>query len=176
MYMYGEVTVPMTEDLPYSAKTRKGSIRARIAEDLMEANKSGKVRAAIGRASDYYGPRGLNSLMGGTVFYPALGGAKVTVIGDLDMLHTYSFIPDFAKGLVTLGEREEALGKVWHIPSAETMTTRQFITLVAPAGRGDLRLEITVTGRKEPHSAAMLRVLVFLVSLGARAIRAMCRR
>ena len=36
MYMYGEVTVPMTEDLPYSAKTRKGSIRARIAEDLME--------------------------------------------------------------------------------------------------------------------------------------------
>jgi hypothetical protein len=30
-----------------------------------------------------------------------------------------------------LGERDEALGEVWHIPSAPTMTTRQFVELIA---------------------------------------------
>lgn len=32
---------------------------------------------------------------------------------------------------MTLGEREEALGQVWHVPSAPTLTTRQFVALVA---------------------------------------------
>jgi nucleoside-diphosphate-sugar epimerase len=32
--------------------------------------------------------------------------------------------------LVILGERDEALGQVWHIPNAETVTTRQFLQWV----------------------------------------------
>jgi hypothetical protein len=36
--------------------------------------------------------------------------------------------PD-AGGLVTLAEREEALGQVWHIPSAETISARRFIEM-----------------------------------------------
>jgi nucleoside-diphosphate-sugar epimerase len=35
-----------------------------------------------------------------------------------------------ARGLVMLGEREEALGEIWHIPSAETLTTQQFLDLI----------------------------------------------
>jgi nucleoside-diphosphate-sugar epimerase len=46
------------------------------------------------------------------------------------MPHTYTYIEDFGRGLVTLGERDEALGEVWHIPNAETLTTRQFLELV----------------------------------------------
>ena len=52
------------------------------------------------------------------------------VLGDPDAPHTYTFIDDFAAGLVTLAEREEALGQVWHVPSAETISTRQFIEMV----------------------------------------------
>ena len=44
-----------------------------------------------------------------------------------------SYIKDFARGLVTLGEREEALGEVWHIPSSEPITGREFITLAFEA-------------------------------------------
>jgi len=37
---------------------------------------------------------------------------------------------------VTLAQREEALGQVWHLPSAETVTTRRFVEMVfAQAGR-----------------------------------------
>lgn len=130
VYMYGPVSRPMTEDLPYAATTRKGRLRAQMAEALMEAHESGKVRVAIGRVSDYFGPGCPLSAAGERVFYPALEGKKVSVMGKLDVPHTYTFIGDFARGLAVLGERDEALGEVWHIPSAETLTTREWATLV----------------------------------------------
>ena len=34
------------------------------------------------------------------------------------------------KGLVILGERDEALGQAWNLPSAQTVTTRQFIEMI----------------------------------------------
>ena len=65
LYMYGPTEgVPLTEDLPYDATGLKGRTRARMAQDLMEAHRAGKVRVAIGRASDYFGPRGLLTAMG----------------------------------------------------------------------------------------------------------------
>ncbi len=41
--------------------------------------------------------------MGERVFYPALVGKKAQVMGNPDVLHTYSYIPDIAKGLAILG-------------------------------------------------------------------------
>ena len=71
--------------------------------------------------------------MGERVFYPALTGKKAQVIGNPDLLHTYSYIPDIAKGMVTLGERSEADGEAWHLPNAPAVTTRQFIEQVYTA-------------------------------------------
>ena len=96
----------------------------------MAAHESGKIRATIGRASDFYGPMALASAPGERWFYPALEGKKAYSVGPLDLPHTYTFIDDFGKGLVMLGERDEALGQAWHIPSAETLTSRQFLTLL----------------------------------------------
>ena len=130
LYMYGSVSKPMTEDLPYAATTRKGRVRAQIATTLMEAHISGKVKVTIGRGSDFYGPSTLVTAMGERVFPQVLSGKAASVFGNLDMPHTYTYIEDFGRGLVTLGEHDEALGEVWHIPSAETLTTRQFLELV----------------------------------------------
>jgi hypothetical protein len=41
------------------------------------------------------------------------------VLGDRDAPHTVTYLEDFPRALMTLGEREEALGKVWHVPNAE---------------------------------------------------------
>jgi nucleoside-diphosphate-sugar epimerase len=120
----------MTEDMTYAATTRKGRLRAQIAITLMEAHKSGKVRATIGRGSDFYGPYSLMSSMGARVFPQALTGKAASMLGNIDVPHTYTYIDDFDRGLVTLGEREEALGEMWHIPNAETLTTHQFLELV----------------------------------------------
>ena len=130
LYMYGPVTGPLTEDLPYRATGRNGRTRAQLAAALMEAHRIGQVQATIGRASNFFGPYARDSIVGDGVFAAALAGKPARILGNPDTLHTYTFIDDFAKGLVTLGEREEALGETWHIPSAETVTTRQFIALV----------------------------------------------
>jgi nucleoside-diphosphate-sugar epimerase len=131
LYMYGPTDGrPITEDLPYAANTRKGTVRAMMSQELMEAHKSGRVRVAIGRASDFFGPRALASAAGEQVFGRAVEGKSAQVAGDPDQPHTYTYAPDIGRGLVILGEREEALGQAWHLPSPETLTTRRFVEMI----------------------------------------------
>jgi nucleoside-diphosphate-sugar epimerase len=131
LYMYGPTDGrPLTEDLPYAPNTRKGAVRARMSEELMEAHSSGRVRVAMGRASDYFGPRVLTSAAGEQVFGRAVEGKSAQVAGNPDQPHTYTYVPDIGKGLVILGEREEALGRAWHLPSPETLTTHQFVEMI----------------------------------------------
>lgn len=143
LYMYGPTDGrPLTEDLPHAATTRKGSVRARMAKDLMAASESGKVRVAVGRPSDYFGPRGLLSAMGERVFYPALSGKKAQVVGDPDQLHSYSYLPDIARGLIVLAESDEADGRAWHLPNAPAVTTRQFIENVYAAAGTEVSIQV----------------------------------
>jgi nucleoside-diphosphate-sugar epimerase len=130
LYAYGPVDGPIREDLPYRPIGPITRVRAEVATTLMSAHAAGKLRATIGRASDFYGPRARLSKVGDGVFARALAGKPAQALGDPDTLHTYTFIHDFAAGLVTLAQRDEALGEIWHIPSAETLTTRRFIEMV----------------------------------------------
>ena len=130
LYAYGPVAGPLTEDLPYLASGRNGRLRAALAEQLMSADAAGLVRSTIGRASDYYGPWGRQSTAGERLFVSALDGKPAQVLGDPDQPHTFTYLADFARALVTLGSKERAFGEIWHVPSAETLTTRQFVALV----------------------------------------------
>jgi nucleoside-diphosphate-sugar epimerase len=130
LYMYGAVTGQIHEALPYTAHTRKGKLRAEMAQTLLDAHKSGKVRVAIGRGSDFYGEGVLGSALGERVFYPALAGKKAGAVGNIDLPHSYTNINDFGKGLVILGENDEALGQTWHIPNAPTTSTREILNLI----------------------------------------------
>lgn len=136
LYAYGPVAGPLREDLPYRPIGSNTRARAEVATTLMEAHAAGHVRATIGRASDFYGPYVHQSKAGDLIFGRALDGKPAQVVGDPEVPHTYTFIDDFAAGLVTLALREEALGQVWHIPNPETVTTRRFVEMVfAQAGR-----------------------------------------
>lgn len=131
VYMYGKTNgQPITEKLPYTATGRKGMTRARMAEQLLSAHASGKVRVAIGRASDFFGPGCLDSAAGERMFAAAISGKKIQVLGNPAQPHTYTYVPDIGKGLVILGERDEALGQAWHLPSPQTVTTREFIEMI----------------------------------------------
>lgn len=129
LYMYGEVGGPIQEGLPNAPHTRKGKTRAAMAEAVLAAHQSGKVRAALGRGSDFYGPGVLDSTLGERAILPALRGKTASLVGKLDLLHTYTYIDDFGEALTVLGEREEALGQIWHVPSPPTLTQRQLMTL-----------------------------------------------
>lgn len=85
LYMYGPTGGrPITEDLPYAARSRKGRARAALAERLLAAHRAGDVPVAIGRGSDYFGPRGVATTHGDRFFPPLLAGKAVQVFGDVD--------------------------------------------------------------------------------------------
>jgi len=130
-YMYGPTNgQPIHEDLPYVAQTRKGVARAQVANMLLAAHEAGKCQVTIGRASDFYGPRVTDSMAGEMLFEAALAGKTANLTGDLDQPHTLTYIRDFARALVTLSQHDEAYGRFWHVPNAETITPRQFMQLV----------------------------------------------
>jgi nucleoside-diphosphate-sugar epimerase len=132
IYGYGPTGgKPMTEDLPLAAATVKGRTRAAMTQELLAAAEAGRVRIAIGRASDFFGAGATESSLGERVFGNAVAGKRADVIGNPDLPHTYSYIPDIAAGLATLGTDERAVGGVWHLPGPETVTTREILELVA---------------------------------------------
>jgi nucleoside-diphosphate-sugar epimerase len=51
-----------------------------------------------------------------------------------------TYIEDFGRALVTLGERDEALGEVWHVPNAEAVTGRSFVQMVFESAGNPFRL------------------------------------
>jgi nucleoside-diphosphate-sugar epimerase len=126
LYMYGQTHGQvMKEDSPYAATTRKGQMRARVAETYLTAHREGKVRVALGRAADFFGPRVLNSSLGDRVFPAALAGKSIQLLGNIDLPHSYSYIGDVARTLALLGERSEALGRVWHVPVVTPVVTQR---------------------------------------------------
>ncbi|MEX0171401.1 NAD-dependent epimerase/dehydratase family protein [Streptomyces sp. LMG1-1-1.1] len=132
VYSYGPPAGrPFTEETPDAATTRKGRLRGRMAQDLLAAHKAGRVEVAIGRASDYFGPRGgAQSNLGDLVFPALLAGRAATVLGDPDQPHTYTFIPDIGESLALLGHHPDAPGRIWHLPNdPHTRTTRELVDL-----------------------------------------------
>jgi nucleoside-diphosphate-sugar epimerase len=144
VYMYGRPDgLPLTEERSHNAHTKKGQLRSLMSRDLLDAHRAGRVAVAIGRASDYFGPRGgAQSNLGDRLFPAALGGHAATVLGDPDQPHTYTYIPDIGEGLAVLGEHADAPGEVWHLPNdPDTATTRHVVELAfAMAGRSPARL------------------------------------
>jgi nucleoside-diphosphate-sugar epimerase len=129
-YMYGDTNgQPLHENLPYTACTRKGKVRGEMAYALMEAHRAGKVRVAMARGSDFYGPGVLGSALGARTIVPLLQGKPAEVTGTLDSPHTYTYINDFGEALAILGEHDEALGQAWHVPNPPTLTQRELVTL-----------------------------------------------
>ncbi|NUK78012.1 NAD-dependent epimerase/dehydratase family protein [Streptomyces lunaelactis] len=149
VYMYGRPGGrPFTETSPNAATTRKGRLRGGMADHLLAAHRAGRVEVAIGRASDYFGPRGGGqTVLGDRVFRPALRGATAGVIGDPDQPHTYTYIPDIGEGLALLGEHPDAGGEIWHLPNdPRTHTTRQLVDMVYHlAGHSRTRLRSVPT-------------------------------
>lgn len=135
LYMYRhDSSRPITEETPEEPPTVKGKVRKEMSDELRLAHQQGRVQMTIGRASNYFGPRGgVMSPLGDRVVPRVLAGKNTSVLGDPSLPHTYSYLPDIGRSLVTLGEREEALGQVWHLPNADTTSTSELVGMMYEA-------------------------------------------
>jgi nucleoside-diphosphate-sugar epimerase len=129
LYMYGDPHGKiMREDSPLAPNSKKGRVRAVMAQAVMDAHEKGKVRAAIGRASDFFGPE--DSGLTAYAILPALQDKPVNLLGRIDQPHTFTYVPDFGKMLATLGTRNDAMGQVWFAPSNAPITQAQFVGMI----------------------------------------------
>jgi nucleoside-diphosphate-sugar epimerase len=146
----------LDEDTPPRPCSRKGEIRARVAERMWEAHRRGDVRATSGRASDFYGPGGTLTHLGDQFWRPAIAGKRGRVLVNPDAIHTYHYIPDVAAGLVALGTAsDDAFGRPWMLPCAPAETMRALVARFSrKLGR---EIELMTVPR------TVLKILAFIV-------------
>lgn len=158
IYMYDENHLDgMTEETPVNPPSRKGAVRARIADRLMDEVQKGEIEALIARSADFYGP-GIKetSMLTEMVINPLSDGNKANWIGSAAVRHSFTYTPDAGKATAILGNTAEAYNEVWHLPTApDPLTGKEWIEAVARAMDTDPRY------RKV--SKWMLRIMGFFV-------------
>lgn len=133
LYMYGRPTGPIREDSTLTPCSKKGALRVALGALRLDAHARGDVRVAIGRASDFFGPDLPSSAFGDRFYERARAGKTVECMGNPDMPHSLTYVHDVARSLALLGERPEALGQVWHLPSLPALSTREINTRLGRA-------------------------------------------
>jgi nucleoside-diphosphate-sugar epimerase len=118
VYLYDRSAVPhLTEDSPINPPSKKGIVRREIADMLMDAVKSGKLKGLIARAADFYGPDNEKSFLIEVVYKNLKKGKSPSWFIDADKKHSFTFTPDAAKATAMLGNSDDTWNQVWHLPT-----------------------------------------------------------
>ena len=133
IYMYHQDYLNgMTEFTPINPPSKKGKVRAKIANSIISEMNVGKLEALIARSADFYGPTIKNSLLLETVFNPLSKGGKANWLGSDKYKHSFTYTLDAAKATAMLGNNDSAYGQVWHLPTARNpLTGNQWVRKIA---------------------------------------------
>jgi nucleoside-diphosphate-sugar epimerase len=142
VYPYG---IPRTEFVdeshPREPHTFKGRMRKEQEDLVLAAHGRNGLRTTILRPPDFYGPESELSYAA-DIFKAALEGRAANVIGPVDTLHEFAFVPDVAKTLIALANNDAAYGSAWNLAGPGLVTTRQFAELVFAAAGQETRLRV----------------------------------
>jgi nucleoside-diphosphate-sugar epimerase len=133
MYLYGPSPLanPIHENHLQNPESEKGKIRKTVADLLLQAHHDGRVKAVIGRSADFYGPGAKNSLLYITVLGKMLQGKNPQWLSSPEILHSFSYVGDNGRALVTLALDESSYGGVWHLPvSTPTPTVKEIVSKI----------------------------------------------
>ncbi len=156
VYAYGRVNGWMTEDTPYNPCSKKGEVRAKIATQLMDETRQGKLQAMIVRGADFYGPNTPLSFLTAMVFDNLKKGKAAQILMDAEKLHSFTYTPDAGKAMAMLGNAPSAFNQIWHAPTAPNpLNTRQIVETAARI--------LGVSPRFTVLSRSMLRVIGLFV-------------
>ena len=125
LYPYGPVDGPMREGMPDRAPGAKARLRAAITAEAMARHHAGRIRAVEVRASDFVGSSADSHL--DRVLPRALSGRPVRMIGAVDRPHSWTWVEDVARALVTAAGSEAAHGRVWHVPTNPPRSQRDAV-------------------------------------------------
>jgi len=134
IYMYAPNQLdPITEDLPIKPASKKGKVRAELVRMIWSAVEKEGLTALIARSADFYGP-GIKdtSVLTEVVFNPLSKGKKANWLGSAKYKHSFTYTPDAGKATALLGNKPEAYGETWHLPTAkDPFTGREWVEQIA---------------------------------------------
>jgi nucleoside-diphosphate-sugar epimerase len=144
-YMYDpEYMDSMTEETPVRPTSKKGEVRAEIAEMIMLEVKKGELTALIARAADFISSS--NSVLVESVIKNLKKGKKADWFVNLNKIHNFTFAPDAGKATALLGNTPDSFNQIWHVPSTkEKLTGKQWIELIAAQINVDPNVRIVQT-------------------------------
>ncbi len=130
LYLYGKVNGWMTEKTPINPSSKKGEVRAKIAEQLINEYKSGNINALIARAADFNGPT-QNTFLYSLVYDKVRKGKKAQWFLNAKVKHSLTDTSDAAKATALLGNTPDAFNRTWHLPTDKNaLTGEEFIHAV----------------------------------------------
>jgi len=134
VYAYGLVKGWMKEDTLVNPTSKKGEVRAQIAQMIMGEVEKGHLDAIIARAADFYGPNTPLSFATVTVFENFKKGKKAQWFLNANKKHSMTYTPDAGKATAILGNTNSAYNQIWHLPTDKNVLTgKEFIELSANA-------------------------------------------
>ena len=134
IYMYDSTNLnPITEEHAINPSSKKGKVRADIAQMIWDAVRKGEIKALIARSADFYGPSIRKvSVLTETVFKPLSEGKKANWMGSTKFKHSYTYTVDAGKATALLGNTPDAFGQAWHLPTAPNpFTGKEWIEVIA---------------------------------------------
>ncbi|MCW2849699.1 MAG: epimerase [Marmoricola sp.] len=139
LYAYGAVDGPMTEDTARTATRGKLGIRA----ELLRARAASSTPNVSVAASDFYGPRVKTAHAGERLVPALLAGKRVALVGSLKQPHSFTYVPDLARAMITAAQTPSLWGRVLHAPTAPAVTQRELAeALAAAAGAPSPKLSV----------------------------------
>lgn len=123
----------MNEETPVNPSSKKGKVRAEIAQMIMDEVEAGKLTALIARSADFYGPGDQKtSILSETVIKPLSKGKRANWMGSVAFKHSYTYTPDAGRATALLGNTDDAYNQVWHLPTAPNpLTGKEWIEAIA---------------------------------------------
>ncbi|GIQ71509.1 NAD-dependent epimerase/dehydratase family protein [Xylanibacillus composti] len=142
IYVYGYQVAKGDENHPKQPHTKKGKVKLDF-ERLIFSDQWANAKPLIARLPDYYGATSQQSYLQPTL--EGMAARKTTIfIGNLNTPREYVYLPDAAKMIVNLAEREDAYGENWHIPGAGLISGKEIIQ-IAREVTGSRKLVLPLT-------------------------------
>lgn len=120
LYSYDRPDETMTESSSRTAAGGKRGVRTQLLQER-EASSTATVSVV---ASDFYGPRVRTAHAGERIVPRILAGKTIRPLGNPDVAHSFTYVPDLAAAMIAAARREDLWNSVLHAPTAPAPTLR----------------------------------------------------
>lgn len=142
-YMYPQDDRVLTEETVFAPVGRKGRVRRKMAEMVLEEIKSGELEAVICRAPEFYGPGKTQSITNTLLFNNIKAGKKLKIPLSANKKRSLIWTPDASRATALIGNTPDAYGQTWHLPVDKSHPTyKEFIRITSGIYSKDLKYAV----------------------------------